>query len=396
MAAQFSQTTRSLRRDSSSLVIATWAIAAVVFGLWLSWFTLGHVTVYEVSQQARLESQQSSPQVYALSAGKVISSTLTVGGQVQQGDVLVEIDPSNGQFRLEEEQNRLRSLPQQIASLQREIESRQRERASDLSSTVAATEAATFRQREAAVAADFANEYEQKLRQLSAAGLIASVEVTRAAADAKKLTAAGESLSSDLRRLQLEAQAHVSQHDATIEGLRHTLASLQGELGTSHAAVARLNGDLEKLVVRAPVSGRLGNVTPLQPGAYVTEGQPLATVVPLGALILVADFEPAKALGRIREGQHARLRLDGFPWAQYGSLSATVSRVSSEIREHLVRVEFALDANIASSAPLEHGLPGTVEVNIEETSPATLVLRSAGLLLSGTPSHGTVLAESSR
>ncbi len=393
MPAQFSQTTRSLRRDSSRLVVATWILATVAFTGWLYWFTRGSVTVYEVSSRARLESQESSSQVYALSAGKVVSSTLSVGGQVKQGDVLVEIDPSSGQFRIEEERTHLQSLPQQIASLQREIDSRDRERRSDLSAAVAATESATARQREAAAAADFAKEYEQKLRQLSASGLVAAVEVSRAAAETRKLTAAADSLAADLKRIQLDTQTRVSQHEATVESLRHTIATLQGEMGTSQAAMARLNGDLQKLVIRAPVSGKLGNVTPLQPGAYVTEGQPLATVVPTGGLIVVADFEPAKALGRIREGQHAQLRLDGFPWAQYGTLPATVRRVSSEIRDTFVRVEFSLDASTTSRAPLEHGLPGTVEVNVEDTSPASLMLRSAGLLISGpgrqTPAEST-------
>ncbi len=110
----------------------------------------------------------------------------------------------------------------------------------------------------------------------------------------------------------------------------------------------------------------------------MAQGERLATVVPHGGLIIVADFTPASVLGRIRPGQSARLRLDGFPWAQYGSVPATVTRVAGEVRDGLVRVEFTPVLAAAPRLALQHGLPGSVEVGIEQVSPAQLVLRAAG------------------
>jgi hypothetical protein len=68
-------------------------------------------------------------------------------------------------------------------------------------------------------------------------------------------------------------------------------------------------------------------------------------------LKITTDFLPPAALGRIQPGQPARLRLDA-----------------------------------ALPIPLQHGLPGTVEVEVDHVSPATLVLRTAGPLftMSGT------------
>ena len=104
-------------------------------------------------------------------------------------------------------------------------------------------------------------------------------------------------------------------------------------------------------------------------------------MVPHGDLQDVADYLPSSALGRIQPGQPARLRLEGFPWAQYGSLAATVNRVASEVRNGHVRVDLSLEPDSASPIPLQHGLPGTVEVQVERLAPATLVLRAAGKLL---------------
>jgi multidrug resistance efflux pump len=120
----------------------------------------------------------------------------------------------------------------------------------------------------------------------------------------------------------------------------------------------------------------------------VQEGDRLAAIVPRGDLQVVADFPPPSALGRIQPGQPARLRLEGFPWTQYGSLAATVSRVASEVRNGRVRVELSVDVDQASPIPLQHGLPGSVEVQVERVAPATLVLRTAGKLLAHPVSGG--------
>ncbi len=92
---------------------------------------------------------------------------------------------------------------------------------------------------------------------------------------------------------------------------------------------------------------------------------------------IVADFLPA-ALGRIRPGQSARLRLDGFPWTQYGTIPATVIRVISQDDNEWLQVELTIRPNLAPAIPFQRGLVGTVEVEVERVSPATLVLRAAG------------------
>ena len=122
----------------------------------------------------------------------------------------------------------------------------------------------------------------------------------------------------------------------------------------------------------------------LRVGGVVREGDRLATVVPVGELKVVADFLPSVALGRIRPGQPARLRLDGFPWTQYGTVAATVSQVAAEARYGRVRVELAVVPDPRSSIRMQHGLPGALEVEVERVSPATLVLRAAGQLVAPT------------
>jgi membrane fusion protein (multidrug efflux system) len=59
---------------------------------------------------------------------------------------------------------------------------------------------------------------------------------------------------------------------------------------------------------------------------------------------------------------------------------ARVSNVDAEPRDGLVRVELAV-VDAPSAVPLPPGLPGTLEVEVERTTAATLVLRACGRLV---------------
>ena len=54
-------------------------------------------------------------------------------------------------------------------------------------------------------------------------------------------------------------------------------------------------------------------------------------------------------------------------------------------RDGQVRVELTLHAAVDSTIPFQHGLPAEVDVEVEQTSPMNLVLRSAGLGLRSRP-----------
>jgi membrane fusion protein (multidrug efflux system) len=114
----------------------------------------------------------------------------------------------------------------------------------------------------------------------------------------------------------------------------------------------------------------------------VSDSARLQAIVPEGILKIVALFQPSEALGRVRPGQPARVRFDGFPWTQYGSTPARVSNVAAELRDGRIRVELTFDAGALTTIPgipYQHGLTALVDVEIERVSPATLVLRSAGV-----------------
>src|SRR5262249_18529737 len=139
---------------------------------------------------------------------------------------------------------------------------------------------------------------------------------------------------------------------------------------------------------RAPIGGRLEEVEDLRSGAVIEAGARVAVIVPSGTLRAVAYYDPATAVGRVRPGQRGRLRMHAFPWTNYGVLPAVVDRVGSEPRQDGIRVELLLRPEAGSRIPLQHGLPGVAEIEVDRLSPAALALDAAGrLLTSATVAH---------
>jgi membrane fusion protein (multidrug efflux system) len=100
--------------------------------------------------------------------------------------------------------------------------------------------------------------------------------------------------------------------------------------------------------------------------------------VPRGELHVVASFPAERALGWVRPGAPARVRLDAFPWTWFGQVEASVREVGLEPKQGLLRVELTLAPSADERIPLRHGLTGQVEVEIERATPLALLVRAAG------------------
>jgi membrane fusion protein (multidrug efflux system) len=313
--------------------------------------------------------------------GRVVATHLDLGRRVQTGDVLVELDADTERLRLDEEETRLATFSPQSKAIGAEIAAEEQALEAAQRAAGGALEEARSQLAEAEVPARFAEDEAARLARLRANGLVSEIDDVRTRAESQRRRAAADSLRLAIPRLERKLQTEEQDRRVRLVRLRGELTRLQGQVATSTSAIRRLQNEIERRRIRAPATGRLGEVVELRIGAFVAEGQKLGAIVPTGLLKAVAEFEPSAALGRVRSGQPARLRLVGFPWTEYGSVPATVDTVASEVRSGTVRVELTIEPDAASAVPFQHGLPGAVEIEVERVSPAMLVLRAGGRLV---------------
>lgn len=381
MPAAFPRTLRELRRESRSwwmpLVLAT------LLAAWIAWSLLARVTVYVVSDSARLEVVPAAYPIEAPVDGRITATRIVLGAEVQAGDPLLELDAAP--FRLEMEElvakragcvNELRPFQAEIRAQEEQLESLRQAR------TLGDDEfAAQIREEEAAL--HLAEATARRSTELHADRFVAELDFERAQSDVEQRRARLERSRAARERGSWDRRAQISQLQAELEETRQEAARSQREIEVATASMARLANEIERRTIRAAGSGRLGETVDARVGQFVEKGARLGAIVPAGELRIVASLRPEDALGRVQAGQSARFRLQGFPWVEFGSIPARVTSLASEALSGSARVELSVARDVAFPVSLQHGLPGRLEIEIERVAPATLVLRASGALLAG-------------
>lgn len=374
----FSLTFSRLLADRGRSTAWTLLGAVLVLGAWCWWATRAEVTLYEVSSAARVELDAATYPVQSPLLGRVVETRLRVGQTVRRGEVLVEIDAMPDRLQQREEEVRVRGLAPELASLRAQVAAEENARAEEQRTARVSAEEAANRIREAETMAKAAEVELTRTQALARESLAPRRDLDKAEAEARRLRAVVATLGSAARRVPQEQVTRDRERDVRLERLYSEIATLRAQQSTLRAGIERLGYEIERRRVRAPVDGRVGESAILRTGAVVQEGDKLASIVPDGRLLVAAQFPANAAFGRIRSGQAATLRLEGFPWAEFGSVAVTVARVAQEVRDGSVRVELAVADESSFRGKLEHGMPGTVDVAVERLTPIALVLRTAG------------------
>jgi HlyD family secretion protein len=100
------------------------------------------------------------------------------------------------------------------------------------------------------------------------------------------------------------------------------LASLEGQL-----AQAKEQRDRETL--HAPVSGTVYNVKIAKTGATLQPGEELLSIAPEGEELVVEAKVMNRDIGFVKPGMSVKVKLETFPYQEFGILPGTVEQVSA-------------------------------------------------------------------
>jgi membrane fusion protein (multidrug efflux system) len=374
----FARSFQRLRADHGTSTLWISAASGAVLAAWIFWALFAQVSLYEVSTDARVELDGATYPIDSPFAGRIVATSLHTGKHVRRGDLLIEIDARAQELQLHEVQVQAQGLEPQITQLNAQIEGERSMRNEEDRAVRLRTQEAESRLHEAQIPADYAAKNLSRIRALHAENFVSAHDLEKAESDASQLRAAASALEMAANRIPQDQAARNRERDVRIGRLQGEIATLEAQRDTLQAETARLSYEIERRRIRAPVDGLIGEAVNLRVGAVVADGDRLGSIVPAGHLLLVAHYPAQAAFGRIRAGQPATLRLDGFPWAEFGTVSATVAEVGREVRDGKVRVELALLPRSGFRGSLEHGMPGTIEVAVERLSPLNLIMRTAG------------------
>lgn len=382
MSQPFRHTIRSLRADRVGSLLGMILTALVLLAVWCIWLLQERMPLYAVSKSARLEVSQTAYPIDVEQSGRITKVYINQESRempIQQGDPLVELDDTDTRLQLSEEHAAAEAIDAQKTALLRELAALKEQEKADRRDTENKRADAQTRVKQAEISLALAQETFERTEKLYKQGMQTVSEYSKQKSTVAQRETDLESARIAYKRIDSEFQQRQADRKSRRATMEREKVSLNNTQNEKERAAERLKVKQKKYTIYAPITGTIADLQNLREGQVLAGNQTIGHILPTGTLRAVAQYVPAEAVGRIRVGQPAKIRFVGFPWSRFGTLSATVERVASEVRQERIEVVLQIDPEgINTEIPLTHGLPGDVEIEIERISPLEIALRNIG------------------
>ena len=251
------------------------------------WYWWSHLRFIESTDDAFVMADIT--QVSAKIGGRATGVLVRDHQSVTKGDVLVTIDDADIRSRLEVSIARIREREAATAVIDQQI---QQAEAAMAQAKAEVDWAEAERKR---IEQDFKRD-----KQLNDQKLIPTTRYDSIAADRQKIAA---TLTRNRAALDIAEQNR--------EVLKASRTQAQSAIQSAEAEADLVKLDLEQMVIRAPVSGVVGNRS-VQDGEIVRAGVTLLSIVPLDAVWIEANFKETQ-IESMRPGQKVEIEVDAFP-----------------------------------------------------------------------------------
>lgn len=385
MAYPFQRTLRSLNGYESSTRYVLLVLGALSIGGLATWAFAAEIPVMKVSPQGRIEPHDAVHRIEPPAAGRVVKSHMDLDEMVQKGDLLIEFDTRTERLELEQSKATAEGLERELAVIRDQIANKNEElAASELVDQVQLREAAV-RKKQLAPRRRLAKE-RAELAAKSPTGAMSDLEKLERLTEVDALDQSTRATSLEMIRLRREQAVKRQVLTAQVLGLKREELRIEGQLRELKVAIARLEYQIERKHYRAPASGRLVDAAEIATGAFIADGQRLGSILDTSVPVRVRSRFPKETVGLVRPGQKAQVKLDGYPWTIYGTVPARVTRVGTEPGQTAtpeaipgtVRVELDIEGPADPRIKIEHGLTGSVEIEVARVSPFALLMRAIG------------------
>lgn len=342
----------------------------VVASLGLGYF--GHVDVIAVAQ-GKIQPVGRTKTVEPLEPGRVRRVVVTDGQLVKAGDLLVSLDPSERDAEAGE-----------LGATLQGLKAEQHRRRTALATVAVNADAMTAAIDWPTTTLPAARAREERvldgdLAQLAGqrASLRARREQAQAESERLRATIAAQDALAAISKQRVDMRSELLQRDAASkasvidaeEAYQTQVTSLttaKGQLGESEAAQRLSDRDMDQarttfladnaqkladverrieegeqrlakaqirqasMELRSPVDGRVAGLTVTSPGQVVSTGEQIMQIVPAGAQLEVEAYLPNADAGSVQTGQTAVVKVQSFPFTDYGTIEARVTHVADD------------------------------------------------------------------
>jgi len=131
----------------------------------------------------------------------------------------------------------------------------------------------------------------------------------------------------------------------------------------------------EQYAVIAPAGGRVSLQSYWSRGQHVSVGSILASIVPEGKTEVLGRMQvPSSGFGKVEQGQRVNVKLNGFPYMEFGVLKGTIRSISAVPVQTAAGVAYTVEVvfpgelttTYKKELPLIQQMDGTGEIITED------------------------------
>ena len=130
-----------------------------------------------------------------------------------------------------------------------------------------------------------------------------------------------------------QTEAAIRQTDAELDEVSSDLLKQRKESDRQLSDLERqrveVKEQLQTELLKSPVRGQVFDLTPTSKGYAVAPNEPLLKIVPLDKL-QAKVYVTSKDIGFVKVGQLSDVRLDSYPFTEFGSIKGRVKRISTD------------------------------------------------------------------
>lgn len=392
--------------------LVMWSILVLIV-VALVWSFLGHINEVAVAAGKVIPSGQIKT-VQVKNKGIVKEINVEEGQLVQEGDVLVVLDPTTTSADYDSLRKRAAYYKLDIQRLTAELTQQPftPEEDPDLDAHDLAAEMALYQSRTSdyrtqrqsrqdvieqriaklqATQASYekyaevlaiAREKEARLEALSEQNAISQFQLLEQQREtieyAKNAQAELDSINS-IRAEIAEAQQNLANVDAAYhKDIMTALVEAKKEYYSVSESIKKADEDSRMATIYAPISGRVYNLNIHTLGGIVTDAQPLMQIVPEDVKLEFEVYADNKDIGFIKVGQEAEVKVETYNFQKFGMYKAEVQEISAdavnEPNDQVKHMKYKLlldptsnDINVyGQPAKLEVGMNVSAEIKIKE------------------------------
>ena len=344
--------------------LVMWSILLLIV-IGLVWAFLGHINEVAVANGKVIPSGQAKT-VQVKNKGIIKEILVEEGQQVQEGDVLVVLDPTTADADYDSLKKRAAYYKLDIQRLTAELSDQPftPEEDEDLEAHDLAAEMALYQSRTSdhqtqrqsrqdvidqrraklqatqttyekyADALKIAQEKERRLVELKEQNAISEFQLLEQQKEtieyAKNAQAELESLSTIQAEIA-EAEQNLANVDAAYKkDIMTALVEAKKEYYSITESIKKADEDARMATIVAPSSGRVYNLSVHTVGGIVTDAQPLMQIVPEDVTLEFEVYADNKDIGFIKPKMEAEVKVETFNFQKFGMVKADVEEISAD------------------------------------------------------------------